>query len=301
MKNPMLAAKADSVADVTFPKLASAKLDGVRATIQNGVVLSRTLKPIPNLYVQQLFGKKKLEGFDGELIVGPANAPDVCRATTSGVMSKEGKPCVSFRVFDLLHDSANFAERHTRLMTRVEELSTSAVEIVNHRYLGSAEELEAYESDILAAGFEGVMLRSLEGLYKHGRATLKEQSLIKLKRFEDGEAVVLSCYEQQRNNNAATLDERGYTKRSSHKANKKGKGTLGGFRVKDVKTGIEFDIGTGFDDELRANLWVVWRAFGGDHHQGLCGKIVKYKFFPTGSKDKPRFPVFVSFRDPIDM
>jgi hypothetical protein len=31
------------------------------------------------------------------------------------------------------------------------------------------------------------------------------------------------------------------------------------------------------------------------------GKVVKYKSQPTGVKDKPRFPVFLGFRDVVDM
>ena len=31
------------------------------------------------------------------------------------------------------------------------------------------------------------------------------------------------------------------------------------------------------------------------------GKIIKYKYFPVGQKDKPRFPIFLSFRHPNDI
>jgi DNA ligase-1 len=63
--------------------------------------------------------------------------------------------------------------------------------------------------------------------------------------------------------------------------------------VKDLKTGVEFDIGTGFTESQRQLLWAQ-----GDN---LMGKIVKYKSQPTGVKDKPRFPVFLGFRDKVDM
>ena len=48
-----------------FPVLASPKLDGIRAYVKDGVVLSRQNKPIPNDHVQSLFSK--YEHFDGEL------------------------------------------------------------------------------------------------------------------------------------------------------------------------------------------------------------------------------------------
>lgn len=64
---PMLATDAD-LGKLRFPLLASAKLDGVRAVVRDGVVYSRSNKPIPNAYVQQKFSR--FEHFDGELIVG---------------------------------------------------------------------------------------------------------------------------------------------------------------------------------------------------------------------------------------
>jgi DNA ligase-1 len=60
-----------------------------------------------------------------------------------------------------------------------------------------------------------------------------------------------------------------------------------------MRTGVEFEVGTGFDDGLRLAIWKNKDYYG--------KKIVKYKFFPTGSKDKPRFPVFLGFRDAIDI
>ena len=64
---PMLATDAD-LNNLRFPLLASTKLDGVRAVVRDGVVYSRSNKPIPNQYVQRLFAE--YEHFDGELIVG---------------------------------------------------------------------------------------------------------------------------------------------------------------------------------------------------------------------------------------
>ena len=63
--------------------------------------------------------------------------------------------------------------------------------------------------------------------------------------------------------------------------------------MRDVESGVEFRIGTGFDQADRDSLW---RAEG-----GVLGRIVKYKFFPVGVKEKPRHPVFLGFRDKRDM
>ena len=65
MFKPMLAATLKSPEALKFPVVASPKLDGVRAIIIDGVVMSRNLKPIPNVFVQKIFGHREFNGFDG--------------------------------------------------------------------------------------------------------------------------------------------------------------------------------------------------------------------------------------------
>ena len=72
-----------------------------------------------------------------------------------------------------------------------------------------------------------------------------------------------------------------------------GKDTLGAVSVRDIVSGVEFEIGSGFDDAIRAEIWA--------DKDNYIGKILRYKYFPVGSKDRPRFPVFQGFRDPIDL
>ncbi len=96
------------------------------------------------------------------------------------------------------------------------------------------------------------------------------------------------------NDNVATKDKLGHTVRSSHKENKRPASTLGALVVRDLKTDIEFEIGTGFDDELRQKIW--------DNRVDWQGLTVKYKHFAiSGVKEKPRFPVFLGIRDKEDL
>ena len=63
---PMLASHCKDMSNLRFPVLVSKKLDGVRASVQGGRLMSRSLKPIPNENVQAMF-KGLPEGLDGEL------------------------------------------------------------------------------------------------------------------------------------------------------------------------------------------------------------------------------------------
>jgi DNA ligase-1 len=279
---PMLAGKVEGA--VRFPVLASAKLDGVRCIIIDGVAMSRSLKPIPNAYVQKKIGLKKYNGLDGELIVGPPGAPDAYRKTVSAVMSEDGEPNFTFRIFDNYLVSGGFSDRFETLYKH----EGAHVTVVKHRLIQDSEELDAYEAKMLEQGMEGVMIRDPRGPYKFGRSSTREGYLLKLKRFEDSEAEIIGVEELMHNANEAKTNALGHTERSSHKANLVGMGVMGALNVRDLKTGVEFSIGTGFDAKDRAAKWKL-------------GTIVKYKFFAGGSKDRPRFPVYVGIRDKRDM
>lgn len=282
---PMLASPFDE-ALLKFPVLASPKLDGVRAIVRDGVVLSRALKPIPNKWVQQRFSH--LEHFDGELIVGASNHPDVLRTTTSGVMRVEGEPDVSFHVFD-------HVENHARLYTvrydLLEEDTEINVFVVPQHELMNTFELNAFEHEVLAEGYEGVMLRHPDAPYKFGRSTAREGYLLKVKRFHDAEFEIVGFEEEMFNANEATTSELGRTKRSSHKANKIPKGRLGALVLKYGDT--TFNCGTGFNDAERENIWA--------ERERYLGKFAKIKYFAHGIKDVPKLPSFLGIRNVMDM
>lgn len=275
--------------------MASPKLDGIRALIYKGEVVSRNLKPIPNEYVQKLF-KDLPEGMDGELVVGQPTAPDCFRKTSSGVMSIKGEPKVTFYVFDLFSmPQDSFANRYDFLRHLVKENKYPKVKLVPQVRIKDSFKLDEYEATMTERGYEGIMVRTMAGAYKHGRSTLKEGYLMKLKRFEDSEAEIIKVNELFHNQNELEKDKLGHAKRSSKKAGLVKAGTMGSVTVRDIHTGVEFNIGAGFTEEERLWFWQHRRK------ASVKGRIVKYTFFPSGSKEKPRFPVYQGFRDEIDL
>lgn len=294
---PMLAcSKTITEADfekLRFPLIATPKFDGIRClTFEGGTPKSRNLKPIQNNHIRETLTILGIEGLDGELMV--PGAKDF-GTVSSAVMGSKGTPDFEYWVFDLWMAEGTYVQRLQRLAETCQMLP-SFIKFVRPRMCSSAAELLEFETECLEDGFEGVITRAPESKYKFGRSTKNEQGMLKLKRFEDSEAVVLDMIEEQANMNVATTNALGHTERSTHKDNKVGKGRLGKFVVRDLTTGVEFEIGTGFTAAQRQDFW--------DRGMGeLGGKIVKYKFQPAGAKDggKPRFPVFLGFRDKADM
>jgi len=293
MFKPMLAGKApNDLAKVLYPVLASPKMDGIRCVIRDDVAMSRNLKPIPNTYVQQaLVGVPN--GVDGELMVAGGFS-----SVQSAFMSRgEGQQFdFWFFAFDWQAiDNLPFTERLSALTCWSEYYGHNNLRVVEHVLISTPEELLDYERTCLAGGFEGVMLRDPQGEYKFGRSTSAEGWLLKLKRFEDEEAKVVGVVERFHNDNEATTDELGRTKRSAAQAGKRPAGDLGAL-VCRTEDGAEFQIGTGFNDAQRAHLWAQREQLTSP----ALPIIVTFKYQPDPGGRKPgatpRFPVFKGFR-----
>ena len=233
-----------------------------------------------------MFNQVKFEGLDGELIVGDPTSETCYRDTVSGVMADDKTPSFTYYVFDKWNVVGSMSFRLDALRTLTHELDHKRIKRVVHELIEDRAQLEAYEAKMVALGYEGVMLAAPSAAYKYGRATVKGGELLKVKRFEDSEAVVLGIVEEEFNGNDAETNELGRTKRSSAKAGKVGKGSMGALLVRDWKTNVEFNIGTGFTAADRAAMW----------DKPPIGETVKYKFFPVGVKDKPRHPVYLGTR-----
>lgn len=293
---PMLASPADT-ASLRLPMIGSYKLDGIRVTIHGQQAMSRSMKPIPNAWVQHWARlNPQLHGADGEIIVGPPNEADTFRRTTSYVMSDDKADFeFTFYAFDRWDlETVRYIDRLTALAIRVKPIPR--VELHGCTVLRTFEHLDAYEAQALDEGYEGIMLRDPNGIYKQGRSTAREQALLKVKRHADMEAAVLGVEERMHNANEARTNEIGRTARSSHQAGKVGLDTLGALKVVGLNgpyEGRAFSVGTGLDDAERAGLWAV--------RDSLRGRIARVKYFPLGSKEAPRHPVFAGWRDPADM
>ena len=293
---PLLAATVD-LDKVRFPCYVSPKLDGIRVLGMNGKAMTRSMKELPNRYIQSIFASGIYDGLDGEIIVGPANAPDVYRVTNSAVMSRDGEPDFTYHVFDRWDlQYVTFDTRYKNLEVLCcppKAFALHRVGLVPQVKVHDLAGLHDAEAHWLEAGYEGLMGRSIDGIYKYGRATMKEGILWKLKRMSTSEAAIEGVVELERNLNEAKLNELGYTERSTAKDGMAGGGTMGALLVRDIETSVLFSIGTGFTSDERDAIWV--------NRESIVGKIITYNHFSIGNYDKPRFPSFKGFRDKRDL
>jgi len=293
---PMLAGKIDSLDNLSWPMVATPKVDGIRCLNPDGRILSRKFKPIPNKYIRSVLEKILPVGSDGEIM-----SSDSFQGCTSNVMSFEGEPEFIYCMFDFVPDG-NLNTPYIKRLEKAERwLSLSSpevgkiVKLLPYTIVDSKEEFEEYHKQNLDKGYEGSILRTLDGPYKCGRSTAREAYLLKWKPFADSECKVIGFVEGLHNVNTLGKDELGYAKRSAAKSGKIPANTLGKFLVVDIHSGVEFKCGTGkgLTQELRKEIW--------ENQDKYLGRIFKYKYQECGVKDKPRLPIWLGWRDPIDM
>lgn len=288
---PTLAVEAE-FSKIQYPVFGSPKLDGIRCSIVEGKALTRSLKAIPNKHVSEFLSKREYSGLDGELIVGSPTSPTVYRDSVSNIMAHDKVPNFHYYVFDI-HDSLHPYERRLQeLQDRLSQMG-STFQLLEQRFIMNEDDMLAYEAAMVAEGYEGLILRSPTAPYKYGRSTVKEGYLLKVKRFVDSEAEIIGFEEEMFNGNEAQTNELGRTKRSTAKSGLQGKATLGALQVRDCTTHVEFAIGTGLTAAERQHFW--------NRQNDFRGKLVKYKSFLVGVKDKPRHPVYLGMRDAADL
>jgi DNA ligase-1 len=290
MKPMLLERKNPDLSTLPYPVYISPKLDGIRCLLTKKGPRTRSLKPVPNKFINSYLSFWQLSGLDGELIVGPPNGKDVFNLTTRGVRAKAGEPDFKFYAFDFWDQPDKIYDvRIAELEYHVHSLDPNIV-FLPSTLVDNEEELLDAEEGILEQGYEGVIIRCRKGLYKFGRTTMKEQNTYKLKRFEDAEAHVIGMVPKFFNGNAAFTNELGRTARSKAAAGLVELDTMGALILKDIVSGVEFQCGSGFDDAQRKWWYLNW-------HRMMADKaLITYKKFLIGEKDKPRHPIFKGVR-----
>jgi DNA ligase-1 len=229
----------------------SEKLDGVRARWDGRQLISRGGKIFiaPEWFVRN-FPDKPL---DGELWMGRGRYEDVISVVRQQ-KSHDGWKNVKFMVFDLPAQGGTFNER-VEAMRQLRK--TAYLDVIEQFRMDSNKTLMDKLDDIVKQGGEGLMLHRQNAFYHSGRS----DNLLKLKPFEDAEAMVIG-YKPGKGKNT---------------------GLMGAVKVR-MDNGKEFYIGSGFTQQQRKN-------------PPLIGSLVTYRYQGFTQAGIPRFAVFVRQRN----
>ena len=282
---------------IKYPTRPSYKLDGIRVVFyKTGQMFSRSLKPIRNIQLHKRFAhlkelaKRTNTTFDGEFYSHKLTFQEI----TSQVMSMD-KPLddsLEFHCFDcIVNDEPNmsFESRYQYYCRELQNIPF--INIVNHYYAISKDQIDAMFEIALKKGYEGLILRNIQGRYKFGRSTEREGFLLKIKPFKTFDAEIIGVEERMENLNESKTNELGESFKRNTVDAKKGTGIASTFVVK--YKGKEMKVTLTGDVQYRRMIWKT-------RNTSCIGRMIEYKAMLIGAKDVPRHPVFLRFRKDRD-
>lgn len=301
-------------ANVKFPCIVQPKIDGVHSLNRDGKCTGRSLKAHANPHTTVVFSQPEYHGFCGEKTQGTDPTRDsLCRDTSSVLGREYGEPEITWWLFDYVTNTIidlGYRDRMQILLDVVVNLPdklSKNIRIIKSKLVNNMEELLAFEDNCLNEGYEGIIIRDPEAKYKYGRCGKTHMGAWRVKRFIDAEILVDELEEGNTNNNEAKTNELGRTERSSHKENKTGNGTVGNMSGKLLKDVLDPQTGAVIlhkGDRVKVSqgkMTAEQKKYYWEHQEELLEHVIKFKLFPKGTKDKPRFPTFDSIRNKNDL
>lgn len=302
-------------AKAVWPLVALPKVDGVRGLHGGDGFIARSGEPHANLYTTKFYSREALKGIDGELVAEKITHSALCRITTSAVSTITGTPFTQLWAFDWVNE-------HTREMGYLDRLKYTHEAVARLHYqmpdmrhhlrampyvvVNNQAELDAVCAKWEAEGYEGAIVRRVDGKYKHGRATAKEMTYGRIKLWHHSEIRVTQLIEGERNENELDEDYYGKAKRSTHQENMVPNGMVGAFigeLMEDVwvnngtklfKKGTPVKVAAGKIPHDLRKLWL-------EQQELVLQQAMKFKHFPHGVKDALRFPTAQTLRPPQDL
>lgn len=252
------------------PYIVQPKLDGIRCRavhlIDGGYILLSSecheigLLPHINKALNALPTQMEL---DGELYRHGLTFEEIVSITSRTVNVHSDASSLQFHIFDTTEEKAQLK----RLISLgVLKFQQPLVKVPVKMAYDFDDVIRAYDS-FVELGYEGIVVRNFMGSYVRKRSTL----MMKFKPKKQDAYLVTGFAEE------VSIDG-------------KPKGRLGALEcISDVSM-EHFNVGTGFNDDQRRELWKI--------REDLVGKIavVNYQHITTG-RGVPRFPVFVRVLD----
>ena len=271
----MLAAtnKDNSCGTMPFPALLMPKLDGCRMLLfPKRVALGRSGKPVPNKALVEWLPDTPWV-LDGEFYMHGVPFDEI-----SGLFRAKDRPIPEgyrFHIFNAFTEqewnNQQIDATYDEVMQRVRHICglypTSLVP-VGSKVVDDEEAVSRGLQELWDQGYEGGILRNVgKPAYMWKRCSLKDNCMIKLKKIDYTDAKIVGFVEGEG----------------------KYSGMLGALQVQ-LENGIDFEIGTGYTDDQRVELW--------QNRDELLGEWVHCKFTELTETGMPRPPVvFMNIRD----
>lgn len=263
---PMLAIKFDEK-QIKYPCLVQPKYDGVRCTISVGSddevkIISRQGKPYNIPHIREWAEQHRdILPLDGELY----NHHELSFQEITSAVKKRSELTdkIHYVVYDKPVCDEDNSHRWCELLKYEwnDAFKESPAYLSDYKICNNMDEIREYHSECVADGYEGVIIRNLDGLYEFG---FRSRNLIKLKDFDDAEFEIADVLE--------------------------GTGRDAGTAVFVLKIG-------GQQFKARPVGTLEQRTDYFNNREMLIGKMCTVKYQGKSSDGIPRFPIAIAVRD----
>lgn len=282
----MLASPMKEIHRINFPAIAQTKMDGMRANIviKNGetTVFSRNGKPmeffghfegviIPNTGDYVIDGELTVIGEDGQ-ILDRKTGNGILHKAVVGTISPEEAKQVRMTAWDLIpHVAWELGVYNKSYLQRLVDLreliNSEIIRIVDTTNVESIDHAQEVFQKKLEQGEEGIILKNNDHPWENKRS----KHIVKMKEVLESDLKIIGMVEGQGKNS----------------------GMMGAINCENKDGSIRVDVGTGFTDEQRIDIW--------KRKEELVGTIITVKHngvITRKDKDvKSLFlPVFVELR-----
>ena len=291
---PMLAPNSEiDIKTLQYPLIVSYKLDGIRCIFRDGQMTSRSLKQFPNVQLREKFkhlveySKQHNILLDGELLSKTVTFNELSGLTRQ--LDHELPDDLYFYCFDIVR-SENFDQPFvSRILNLLEGSGLKDIKLVEQKILSNPDEVKKYYEEALDWGCDGLILRDPEGKYKFGRGTVKEGLIFKMKPFQTFDASIIGVVQatEVREGAEKKINELGRSVTSKKKDDRVLIEKASAFVV--LYEGKELKVTIAMTDVEKEEVW--------KNKESYLGRMIEYKGMLVGSKDLPRHPVFLRFRD----
>lgn len=265
-----------NLTDLKYPLYVQPKYDGFRAVYRDNKFYTRSGIVYPNINLEQYF--KDLAGIqdyvlDGELYIHGEPFQDLSKVLNADEVAIPQK--LKYHIYDII--PVNDWDKQSTKLSYVDRLKllrsvvnntianySKVIDAPTDLVQDASEVVEIYKK-YLKSGYEGCMLKAVEGKYQWKRTTLKSGEMIKLKPFETLDLKVTGIFDGEG----------------------KYEGKAGGIIVDYNNTSVS--VGSGFDDLTREEI--------SKQPDKYIGKTVEIKYFEETEDGSLRFPIFIRWRD----
>jgi ATP-dependent DNA ligase len=273
----------------------SFKLDGVRAEVGWGHILTRDMHEFTNIHINKYF-EELIDLCEANKICveGELYSKTVPFDKLSGILRSKDKPLpddLTLYGFDCvnLFQSAKDEMFHSRY-DRLRGIQAEHFIGLSHSFVKKEDILKSFEDAILL-GYEGLVLINPYSRYKKGRVTLNENIAFKMKKLQSTECMIIGVIEEMENNSVSYKDNLGKSKKHKKKEDLVPSGRAGAFNVV-TKDNKEQKISL-------SSMTIPEKRHIFLHKSQYMGRWIEVVGMES-STGKVRIPSFVRYREDLD-